>query len=247
VRHEECRLAVLEGARTAEVEAHLQACVPCARLARALARVAEVPPVQLGEISALEALRRPPRQTGGAIIPDPFGALYRHKDELFRLAVRRVRNYHDAEEVVQDTLVKAHRAMGEFRRESKEITWLRSICENCCIDCWRRRTRRLDCVSLDELLSKWPGADQDLGRLGAVDPEQEALDGLWLRQAIAKLPENERLAVVLTRLCGYGMTEAAAILEVPRTTLDSRLRAALGRLGDEFELPPSREGGAESG
>ncbi len=247
MRHEECRLAVLTGARTAEVQAHLQVCVPCARLALALARVQEVPAVHLGEISALEALRGPPRQTGGAIIPNPFESLYRHKDELFKLAIGRVRNYHDAEEIVQDTLVKAHRATGEFRSESTQITWLRSICENCCIDCWRRRTRRLDCVSLDELLSKWPGADQELDRLGAVDPEQQALDALWLRQAIAELPENERWAVVLMRLCGYSGREAAAILDVPRTTLGSRLRAALGRLGDELEAPPSREEGADSG
>jgi RNA polymerase sigma-70 factor (ECF subfamily) len=176
-------------------------------------------------------------------VEEPFDALYRHKDELFKFAMGRVRNYHDAEEIIQDTFLKAHRGQSGFRRESKEITWLREICENCCIDCWRRRRRHPECVSFDESVSKWEAVEEELSRRGAVDIEQIALDALWLRQAVAKLPENERLAFVLTRLCGYSVTQAAEeILDVPRTTLDSRLRAALGRLGDDLEPPPLQEG-----
>lgn len=196
-------------------------------------------PMRSGERKSFGGLRALRRRKDAA-----FEAFYhRNKGPLFKFAMKRVRNYQDAEEIVSETLWSADRHKEGFRNESSEGTWLRSICANLCSDCWRRRQRSLDCESLDELLTKWPGADQGLSRLAAARPEEEIVLDLWLRQAIAALPENERWAFVLIRLCGYGVTEAAEeILDVPRTTLHSHLKAACTRLGVELDEPSYRTG-----
>ena len=175
----------------------------------------------------------------GAVTLEDF--VRRHSAAVFSRAMRRVRNYHDAEEIANDTFLRAEKGLPRFRGDSRQVTWLFKICDNLCIDRWRQK--RLDCVSLDELLSNWPVAECDLSRLAAAERELELL--LDLQQKIRALPAEEQWAFLLIEVCGFSVKQAAAeIVRVPRTTLSSRRDAAAKRLAAEFSEPPQTQEGA---
>src|SRR6058998_1465877 len=73
---------------------------------------------------------------------DAFGALVeRHSRSIFRLAYRMTGNEHDAEDVVQDTFLRAHRRLARFQERANFGTWLYRIAVNCSLDLMRRRRR----------------------------------------------------------------------------------------------------------
>src|SRR5437867_1106481 len=103
---------------------------------------------------------------------DAFRVLVeRHSQALFRLAYRMTGNEHDAEDMVQETFLRAHRQLGRFESRSSFSTWLHRIAANCSLDLLRKRQRRaeedrpIDVESADGvplMLSHAPGPDQQL-------------------------------------------------------------------------------------
>lgn len=182
-------------------------------------------------------IRQPLRRQKEAAFDDLFD---RHSLALFKLAMVKVRNYQDAQDIVSETFLRAWRGWEEFRGESTEITWLSAICKRVCIDYWRRNRKRLRDLSFDELLSNSGAPEQELVQLPGGPERDDVLD---LLAAITRLPQKERRGFVLTKLCGFSVTETAdEILDIPRTTLESRLKAASRRLAVERYEPSSREG-----
>ena len=105
------------------------------------------------------------------------------------------------------------RGLDRFDRRRPFGPWLHRIVVNRAID-WSR-ARRLR-------------AEQELGEPGAVDPEPG--DAAGLAGAIAALPPEQRAVIVLRHLLGYTPGEIAALLELPRGTVNSRLRRGLDAL-----------------
>lgn len=140
----------------------------------------------------------------------------RHADDLWRLARSIVRDDHLAEEAVQDTFLKAHRALQTFRAEAAVKTWLSSICYRTCVDALR--TRRARVVPLDA------------ARLRASAEDHDAR--LSMQAAVATLAEPERQAFTLVHVLGYSRDEAAAIVGVPASTMRSRASRACVRLAE---------------
>jgi RNA polymerase sigma-70 factor (ECF subfamily) len=151
--------------------------------------------------------------------------------QLYSAALRMTRNPADAEDVVQETFLKAYRAYDSFTEGTNLKAWLYRILTNT----YRKKQRRPNEVELGEL--------QDLylyKRLGEhsgaqVSAESEALDMFVdedIVEALESLPENFRLPVLYADVEGFSYKEIAEILDVPIGTVMSRLhrgRKALQR------------------
>jgi len=155
--------------------------------------------------------------------------------QLYSAALRMTRNPADAEDVVQETFLKAYRAYDSFTEGTNLKAWLYRILTNTYINKYRKKQRRPSEVELGEL--------QDLylyKRLGEhsgaqVSAESEALDMFVdedIVEALESLPENFRLPVLYADVEGFSYKEIAEILDVPIGTVMSRLhrgRKALQR------------------
>ena len=148
--------------------------------------------------------------------------------QLYSAALRMSRNPADAEDLVQETLLKAYRAYGTFEAGTNLKAWLYRILTNTYINKYRKDSRRPSEVDLGEV--------EDLylyRRIGSEDSadmarttEEKVLDGLVesdIKEAVESLPENFRIAVVLADLEGFAYKEIAEILDIPIGTVMSRL------------------------
>lgn len=156
----------------------------------------------------------------------------RHHDVVWRVAFLSARDHMAAEELTQDTFLKAYGALGQWRGDASLRTWLCTICRRLCID--RARRKRLDTAAIEDAA---PG--------GLADPAAPAAEGLAerfdLQAALDALPADEREAFLLIHHQGHSSFDAAAILDVPPSTLRSRIGQARTKLA--AMLDPSLAGG----
>ena len=148
-------------------------------------------------------------------------------DSLYAGALRMTRNPADAEDLVQDTMVRAYRAFNRFEPGTNLKAWLFRIMTNAYINTYRKKQREPQKVSQDDV------EEFDLYQeLKNRNPEYEAtpetlvLDSLVdsdILEAIDELPEQFRLAVVLSDIEGFSYAEMAEIMDVPMGTVMSRL------------------------
>jgi len=147
-----------------------------------------------------------------------------HLRTLFGAAYRMTGNAHDAEDLVQETFLRAHRAFERFLPGSNARAWLHTILQRVRTDAFRRTKRRPETV---ELMGEGPAtpAPQDALASGRED----------LERALRALPEAFREAVVLRDIQELSYAEIAATVGIPVGTVMSRihrgralLREALG-------------------
>lgn len=160
----------------------------------------------------------------------------RHRDRLWAVALRTTGDPEEASDGVQDAMISAFRGAASYRGEAAVTTWLHRVVVNACLDRMRRRRAR-PTVPL-------PGSDPESGPDTLADPHDAiaALElSIELDRALADLPDDQRLAIVLVDVEGYRVDEAAAILGVPSGTIKSR--CARGRAKMAVRLAPLRPGG----
>ncbi|MGI9092415.1 MAG: RNA polymerase sigma factor SigM [Mycobacteriales bacterium] len=145
----------------------------------------------------------------------------RHRDRLWAVALRTMRDPDDAADALQDALISAFRAAGSFRAESAVTTWLHRIVVNACLDRIRRRRARPTVALADE----GPGEPAD-----ARDEMGERDTALAVTAALAELPPEQRAAIVLVDIQGYSVAESAATLGVAEGTIKSRCARGRARL-----------------
>ena len=145
---------------------------------------------------------------------------YQHR--VFGVALRMLGNRAEAEDIAQETFLRAHRALGEFRGEARLGTWLYAIASRLCLNRLASAPRRLE-RSDDTALLRLPATGADAG----AALERREL-GAALQQAIAALPEERRIVVVLRDLEGLAYEEIAEALGIELGTVRSRLHR--GRL-----------------
>lgn len=148
-------------------------------------------------------------------------------DSLYAAALRMTRNPSDAEDLVQEAMMRAYRAFNRFEPGTNLKAWLFRILTNAYINTYRKKQREPMKVSQDEveefdLYRELKDHDPEW----SVTPETIVLDGLVdtdIVQAIDDLPEQFRLAVVLSDVEGFSYAEMAEIMDVPMGTVMSRL------------------------
>ncbi len=170
---------------------------------------------------------RDPGEGDGALVKaardgdrEAFALLYhRYKPDVWNLAYLTLRDIHEAEDSLQETFVKALRALSSSGEIASVRPWLLTICRNVCLDRLRAEQRRPS-VSLD---------DERLPELTATAADD--LSMLDFRRALAQLAPEDREAFMLVDVLGYRSHEAAAILAVAApSTLRSRLSRARRQL-----------------
>jgi RNA polymerase sigma-70 factor (ECF subfamily) len=151
-----------------------------------------------------------------------FEALVRrHKDRLWAVALRTLRDPDEAADALQDALISAYRAAGAFRAESAVTTWLHRIVVNACLDRIRRRQVR-PTVALPETGPGEPADRRD--RLAERDVS------IIVENALAQLPAEQRAAITLVDLQGFSVADTAAVLGVAEGTVKSRCARGRARL-----------------
>jgi RNA polymerase sigma-70 factor (ECF subfamily) len=159
--------------------------------------------------------------------PAAFAELVRrHRDRLWAVALRTIGDREEAADAVQDALLSAHRAAARFRGDSAVTTWLHRIVVNACLDRMRRRQAH-PTVPLPE------GGHSGDGLVNGPEPAAPIQDhdtALVVREALAGLPIDQRAAIVLVDVQGYGVAEAAVILGVAEGTIKSRCARGRARM-----------------
>lgn len=138
-----------------------------------------------------------------------FGRLVaRHQDRLWAVALRTLGDRDEAADALQDALLSAYRAAGSYRGDARVTTWLHRIVVNACLDRLRR----------DRTASPLP--ERELP--DQHDAPARVDTRLEVREALDRLPEGQRVALVLVDMHGLSVREAAAVLEVAEGTVKSR-------------------------
>ena len=165
-------------------------------------------------------------------------------DSLYGAAMRMTRNKADAEDLVQETYLKAYRGFGGFTEGTNLKAWLYRILTNTYINIYRKKQRRPDETDLAEVEDLY--LYRRLGGLEAAtagrSAEEELLDLFAeseVKEAMESLPDNFRIAVLLADVEGFAYKEIAEILDIPIGTVMSRLhrgRKALQKQLYEFAV-----------
>jgi RNA polymerase sigma-70 factor (ECF subfamily) len=165
---------------------------------------------------------------------DAFAELVqRHRDRLWRVALRTLGDADDAADAVQEGLLSAYRSAATFRGDAAVTTWLHRIVVNACLDLARKRANR-PTVPL-------------IGPDGEVDPPDRTAGAAYddrdtataVVDGLRTLPMDQAAAVVLVDVEGFSVREASEILGVPEGTVKSRCARARARLAEVLsELAP---------
>jgi RNA polymerase sigma-70 factor (ECF subfamily) len=164
-----------------------------------------------------------------------------HMSALYTAALRMTRNPADAEDLLQETYLKAFRAFDTFREGTNLKAWLYRILTNTYINSYRAKKRRPEQTEIEEVEDLY--LYRRLGGLEAVAAGRSAEDEVLahftdteVKEAVESLPEQFRLAVLLADVEGFSYKEIAEIMDVPIGTVMSRLhrgrRALQKRLYD---------------
>jgi RNA polymerase sigma-70 factor (ECF subfamily) len=162
--------------------------------------------------------------------PEAFGELFRrHRDRMWAVALRTTGNRELAADCLQEAFISAFRRAESYRGDAAVTTWLHRIVVNACLDRLRRE-RPVTHLPEQELPDRHDAPAQ-------VDTR------LAVQEALMRLPEAQRVALVLVDMHGLPVAEAAAVLEVAEGTVKSR--CARGRAALAALLGPSVTGVAE--
>jgi RNA polymerase sigma-70 factor (ECF subfamily) len=148
-------------------------------------------------------------------------------DALYRTALRMTRSEADAEDLVQETYIRALRFREQFTPGTNLKAWLFRILTNTFINAYRKRSRAPETTELDDVdeFSLYRRMAADRPSTSATDPEREFLDSIVsseVKEALADLPEKFRTAVLLD-VEGFSYKEIAEMLAIPIGTVMSRL------------------------
>jgi RNA polymerase sigma-70 factor, ECF subfamily len=146
-----------------------------------------------------------------------------YRDAVYGVCYHRAGNAEEAKDLAQEAFLRAYLDLAQLRQPGAFPAWIRRVAERVCAT-WRR-SQRLRLVSLEMVPEPYHERDQELP--------------LVIRQALARLSDDARLALTLFHINGYSMREVAQFLDVPLGTVKSRLHYARqqmrGALMDEYK------------
>ena len=148
-----------------------------------------------------------------------------HMDALYRTALRMSKNEKDAEDLVQEALVKAYRYWDKFDSGTNCRAWLFKIMTNIFINDYRSKSRSPVAVNMDDIDDNFLYGQLAVGSKGS-NPEKDLFNKIFdddVKKAIETLPDDFRLVVVLSFLEDFSYQEIADITDLQLGTVKSRL------------------------
>jgi RNA polymerase sigma-70 factor (ECF subfamily) len=151
-----------------------------------------------------------------------------HMPSLYSAALRMTRNPADAEDLVQETYLRAYRGYGGFTEGTNLKAWLYRILTNTFINRYRAKKRRPEETDFDDvedfyLYRRLGGLEEARAGRSAEDELMDLFPEQEVKEAVESLPENFRMAVLLADVEGFSYKEIAEILDIPIGTVMSRL------------------------
>jgi len=166
-------------------------------------------------------------------------------DALYNTAYRMTRNAEDAEDLVQETYLKAYKYYDKFEEGTNFKAWLFKIMKNTFINNYRKKQAAPPQSDFADIEESFESQVSEEVTRKVKDPEEELLEDVLdedVQRALEELPEDYRMVVILADLEGFAYKEIADILEVPVGTVMSRLYRGRRRL-EEAMLRYAREHG----
>lgn len=163
-----------------------------------------------------------------------------YQGKLYSLAYRMLGNYDDAMDALQEILIQVNRSLPSFKGNSSLYTWVYRLGSNICLNFRKKRGQNGKRLEFDEgllqqVMQPMERPNEDPDKMCETKYKQ-----FLVQQAIQKLPETQRMLLVLHDLEGFSVPEIASILNINLTAAKARLhrgRAALRRIVDEgFEV-----------
>lgn len=154
-------------------------------------------------------------------------------DQLFGAAMKMTRNRQDAQDLVQETYLKAFQAFASFQEGSNLKAWLYRIMTNSYINVYRKKQRQPYLGVVEELEDWQMGGAESTTAMASQSAEAEAIDRTpdsVVIRALNDLAEDFRMAVYLADVEGFSYQEIADIQEVPIGTVMSRLHRGRAKL-----------------
>ena len=148
-----------------------------------------------------------------------------YREQLYKTALRLTRNSEDAEDLLQETYLKAYRHYASFQPGTNLKAWLFKILKNTFINEYRRRKQippQVDFSEFEETFESALANKESSGRTPEDELMEASLDG-EVRRALVGLPHNYKVVVLLADIEGYSYKEIADILAIPVGTVMSRL------------------------
>jgi RNA polymerase sigma-70 factor (ECF subfamily) len=170
-----------------------------------------------------------------------------HMPSLYSAALRMTRNPADAEDLVQETYLKAYRGFGSFEQGTNLKAWLYRILTNTFINRYRAAKRRPEETDLDDvedfyLYRRLGGLEEARASRSAEDEMMGFFSEEEVKAAVEALPEQFRLAVLLADVEGFSYKEIASILDIPIGTVMSRLHRGRKNLQKQLYEYASQQG-----
>ncbi len=153
----------------------------------------------------------------------------RHQQRALQVAFRSLGDWQRAEDIVQDAFLRVHRAAPRYKPEAKFSTWFYRIIVNLCMDQLRRHQRQANRAA--DVPAPKPGSRENPVHRQEVRELRQAV-----RQAIDRLNERERMAVILHRFEGLAHGQIADIMEASAAAIESLLVRAYRKLRRDLAL-----------
>ena len=149
-----------------------------------------------------------------------------YRDQLYKSALRMTRSAEDAEDLIQETFLKAFKYYGRFAEGTNLKAWLFKIMKNTFINTYRKRKLQPTKVDFDDVREGMEETLMERGSAANSNPEDGFLFAEVdheVRETLVSLPYDYKMVVLLADLEGFAYKEIAEILEVPVGTVMSRL------------------------
>jgi RNA polymerase sigma-70 factor (ECF subfamily) len=168
-----------------------------------------------------------------------------YMDQLYAAALRMTRNSADAEDLVQETYAKAFAAQDKFTPGTNLKAWLYRIQTNAFINSYRKKQRepkRTDADTVEDWQLASAAQHQSAGLASAEETALDALGDNEIRDALAQLSDDFRMAVYLSDVEGFAYKEIAEIMDTPVGTVMSRLHRGRRMLREKLRDYAAEQG-----